>query len=30
MTAAVNKFLRIYHAKVRDSLNSLDMTESDA
>ena len=29
MTAAANKFLRIYHAKVRDYLNSLDMTESD-
>jgi len=29
MTAAANKFLRIYHAKIRDYLNSLDMTESD-
>jgi Transposase and inactivated derivatives len=30
MTAAANKFLRIYHAKVREHLNSLEMTESDA
>ncbi len=29
MTAAANKFLRIYHARVRDYLNGLDSVESN-
>ena len=27
MTAAANKFLRIYHAKVRDHLNALEQED---